>query len=364
MTTQQTAAQAPSSKAPRNRLYDVLRIVFATFVLIAHAPELTDGDRHRELFNRLTHSGMTLGEVGVDGFFLLSGYLIVQSWILEPDLMQFLRKRLLRIVPGLVVAAALSVLIIGWLAPAVPHFFLQFHLPFTGKPIKPPVLPGMPDPYTNGSLWTIPYEFRCYLIVALLGIVGFLRRRVFWVITTVVLLFLSIDHSAQHVLSWHHFYGIIGSPEKFYRLTSAYFVGAGFYVFHDRIPYRPWIAALAGILLAVLIFVPRATEPAIVLCGAYLMFYFGQTHLHLPEWAQNFPDISYGVYLYGWPVESLWIYFTHTSPWITVLISIPICFTLGWLSWQFIERPMLKLKRHKPAVVSTPLTMSDSPAVH
>ena len=334
--------------------------MFATFVLIAHAPELTDGNRSRELFNRLTHSGMTLGEVGVDGFFLLSGYLIAQSWMLEPDLLLFLRKRLLRIVPGVVVAAFLSVLIIGWLAPAVPHFFLQFHLPFTGKPLKPPVLPGMPAPFTNGSLWTIPYEFRCYLIVALLGIVGFLRRTGLWFAATVILLFLSIDQSAQHLMSWHHFQGIVGTPEKFYRLTSAYFVGASFYVFRGRVLFRPALAALAGLLLAVLVFIPRVTEPAIVLFGGYLIFYFGQKHLPLPVWAQNFPDISYGIYLYGWPVESLWIYFTHSSPWITVLVCTPIVFALGWLSWHFVERPMLKLKHRRAAVASPPLAVRDS----
>lgn len=355
MTTGQT-----THEARRNRFYDVLRIVFATFVIFAHAPELTDGDRHRELFNRITHSGMTLGEVGVDGFFLLSGYLIVQSWMLEPELMLFLRKRILRIVPGLVVAAAFSVLMIGWLAPAVPHFFLQFHLPFTGKPIKPPVLPGMPSPFTNGSLWTIPYEFRCYLIVALLGIVGFLRRTRLWIAATVILLFLSIHHGAQHLFSWNHFQGIVGTPERFYRLTSAYFVGSAFYIFRNRIPFRPLLAVSAGLLLAALVFVPHAAEPAVVLCGAYLIFYFGQKYLPLPIWARNFPDISYGVYLYGWPVESLWIYFTHTSPWITVLVCTPICFALGWLSWHFVERPMLKLKRRKTAITLPSLAVSNS----
>jgi hypothetical protein len=61
---------------------------------------LSDGNRSREIFTHLTHSDVTFGTFGVDGFFLLSGYLIVRSWQLNPDLFSFLRNRVLRIFPG------------------------------------------------------------------------------------------------------------------------------------------------------------------------------------------------------------------------------------------------------------------------
>ncbi len=48
-------------------------------VLLSHAPEMMDGDASRELFHRFVGTGMTFGSVGVDGFFILSGFLIVQS---------------------------------------------------------------------------------------------------------------------------------------------------------------------------------------------------------------------------------------------------------------------------------------------
>ena len=38
----------------RNHQFDLLRIIFATLVLLSHAPEITDGNVSRELFNRLT----------------------------------------------------------------------------------------------------------------------------------------------------------------------------------------------------------------------------------------------------------------------------------------------------------------------
>ena len=65
---------------------------------------------------------MTFGTLGVDGFFILSGYLIVQSWLGDPELINFLRKRVLRIVPGYLVAVFLSTLAVGLLAPGVDQF--------------------------------------------------------------------------------------------------------------------------------------------------------------------------------------------------------------------------------------------------
>jgi len=76
-------------KSTRNHQFDLLRIFFATLVLLSHAPEITNGNASRELLHRLTHAPMTFGVLGVDGFFVLSGYLIVQSWLGDPEFLTF-----------------------------------------------------------------------------------------------------------------------------------------------------------------------------------------------------------------------------------------------------------------------------------
>ena len=102
-------------KSTRNHQFDLLRILFATLVLLSHAPEITDGNASRELFHRLTRTPITFGLLGVDGFFVLSGYLIVQSWLGDPEFLNFLRKRVLRIVPGYLVAVVVSTAAVGLL---------------------------------------------------------------------------------------------------------------------------------------------------------------------------------------------------------------------------------------------------------
>ena len=334
--------------ATRNRSFDILRICFATMVLAAHAAELTDGNRSRELFTRLAHSPMTFGDVGVVGFFLLSGCLIVRSWHRDPEVLNFLQKRTLRIVPGCIVALPLAVVAVGILAPGIHDYFhnLFSNLQHHAKPILPPILPGNPYPMVNGSLWSIVAEFRCYLLVALLGICGLVRRPAQWLAATMVLLGALAAATFKGLHFPHALTLLLGEPRSTLRWTAVFFIGGCFFMLRKSIPFRLGImlAALFG-LVAVDVLFPHYLFFPFAILGGYVMFYLAQLPAVARIQVAHLPDISYGVYLYGWPVESLWIYFRHGSPWITFLASTLICFVLGWLSWHFVERPMLTLKR-------------------
>jgi peptidoglycan/LPS O-acetylase OafA/YrhL len=343
----------------RNLRFDRLRILFATLVLLAHAPELTDGGSSRELFSRLTRTQLTFGDIGVDGFFLLSGFLIVRSWQSDPNLLNFLRKRVLRIVTGYLVAAILSILVMGIFAPATPHFFAEYapkdlkSILLLSAPATPAILSGMYFPVANGSLWSIGYEFRCYLLVALFGICGFFRRPWIWLVAMCLFAALALNPVYHQGHTWHLLYTAFGEPYRIFRLVAVYFVGSAFYLFRRSIPFRWPIAIAAVTLLIPALFNDWTVRPALVILGGYLLFYYGQ--LKRPVfWPHPFPDISYGIYLYGWPVESLWIYFHHGSPWVTFAVAVLISFPVGWLSWHFVERPMLRLKRRASAALPPP----------
>lgn len=354
-----------SNSKQRNIQFDIFRIVFAILVLLSHAPEILDGNPSRELFYRFTHQH-TFGNLAVDGFFLLSGYLIVQSWQSSPQLLPFLRKRVLRIVPGYLVAVLLSTLIVGSLASAVHNFFSSLGSIFPaslfllGIPATPPVFPGLHYHWVNGSLWTISYEFRCYLIVALVGSLGLVRRFI-WLASCLILLLLTLNNNLQSYFPGHGVQLVMGNPVIFFRFTSIFLLGGCFYFFKDSIPYRPLLAAVAAIGFLLLVRRAPFSEIAMVTCGGYLLFYLGRMPFHILR-NLRFPDISYGVYLYGWPVESLWIWYFHGSPWIVFLGSTIICCGLGWLSWHFVERPALRLKSKHPRAATPSSSRRFTPA--
>lgn len=342
----------------RNRSLDVLRLIFATFVLLAHAPELTDGNRSRELFHRFSHSNMTLGNVGVDGFFLLSGYLIVQSWIRTPDLQDFFRKRLLRIVPGYVVAFVLSTIFAGLFAsPSALAFFRGLGIPYVlsllslRAPQTPPVFSGLHYADVNDSLWTIAYEFRCYMLVALLGLCGLYRRRTFVAVIAGVVFAIATSATLQQQFAWHSLEHWVGEYDQTYRLVAIYLLGVCFYLFRDWIVFRRrYIALCMALPVYVALRRPDHLEPFLAMCGGYLLFYLAHASAHNRHLQFKFPDISYGIYLYGWPVESFWIWKVHGSPWVAFLGSTIICFALGWLSWTLVEQPALRWKSRPVSV--------------
>ena len=350
-----TTGARPKTSA-RNRQFDLLRIAFAILVLLSHAPEIADGNRSREILSRLTRGQMSFGVLAVDGFFLLSGFLIMQSWMRTPEAWSYLRKRALRIVPGYAVAVCLSILVVGTLAPAEPHFF---HLPgqralesvlLLGSPISAAVFPGLSYPLVNGSLWTIPYEFRCYLLIMLLGVCGLLRRRRVWVALTLLLTVLSRSQTLAAHLEWHRFSAAFGTSADDFHLTAFFCVGGCFYLFRDSLVFRPALAVAATLVLLLFrVFAVHELELGFLLFGSYLMFYLAQHDFEALSRLPEFPDISYGVYLYGWPVEALLIFFLHRSPWVTFAASTFLCAGLGWWSWHFVENPMLKLKRRRGA---------------
>jgi peptidoglycan/LPS O-acetylase OafA/YrhL len=83
-------------------------------------------------------------------------------------------------------------------------------------------------------------------------------------------------------------------------------------------------------------------------CGAYAFFCFGFTQLDTIRWRKSWPDVSYGVYLYGWPCEMLlaW-YFPGIAPWQIALSCVPLTLFCGTLSWYIIEKPFMQFRPRK-----------------
>jgi peptidoglycan/LPS O-acetylase OafA/YrhL len=329
----------------RHNNFNLLRFVFAMLVVIAHAPQITDGNRDREPLFRLTQS-MDLGQVAVDFFFILSGFLIVQSWKNAPDAAFFLEKRVRRIFPGFLVASLFCAVVVGpLLAPGVGRYFANFNVPdflvaaFTlQKPVTPPLFTGSHH-QLNGSMWTIAPEFACYLSVIALGLIGAVKNRHCWGAIAIIVIAAYIAQRFGIALSM---------PDFMLRLGACFAIGGCYFLYADKIRLNGKIAAAAGLLLAGCMFSWRLSEIAVVFAGSYILFYLGQKKSPRTLAFNSLPDVSYGVYLYSFPIQTLiaW-HFTAISPWVLLPISAALSIVAGTVSWYLIEKPLLRLGRPK-----------------
>ncbi len=340
--------------ANRNNNFNILRLILATLVIFSHSPELTDGNRNRELLTRIFGT-LSFGEVAVNGFFLLSGFLIVQSWQRKPNFPDYLKKRVLRIYPGFIVASLVSAFIVGPLGSNAAQYFSEFRFAaflwdtaLLRMPSTPPVFDGQPHALVNGAMWTIQYEFRCYLLVALFGTWGLIGRRSQWLALSGVVLLLSLvpELTSKLVFAGSDF--LFANQLELIRFLAFFCSGGCFYLFRDRIRYKTgWLIA-AALVLCLFMFKEKTAQLGLATCGAYLLFWFAHAPIKCLERFRNAPDISYGVYLYGWPIQKLLVwYIPSISPWLLFVLSCGFSAICGLLSWNLVERPFLNLVRKR-----------------
>ncbi len=338
--------------ADRDNNFGILRLFLASLVIISHSPELVDGDRSREVLSRLFGT-MSFGEVAVDGFFLISGYLITESFMRNESVSVYLRKRVLRIVPAYVVSFTLSVLVLVPLlcddpTLSVPRLFaLLPQVIALLQPYVPAEHSGLHYPLLNGAMWTIAYEFRCYLLTALLGSLGLFQcyRAIILVLAVGILLIMN----ATNVMQGIEFPGtvVLGKAVEGIHLTAMFGVGALYYLYRALVPLTGIGACLATVSLMILFRYPDLAETAYIILGGYsiLWFAFKASIWPLRKLRTNV-DISYGLYLYGWPIQTLIVWNDRIiNPWLLSAETLVLASLMGWLSWIVVEKPSLNLVR-------------------
>jgi peptidoglycan/LPS O-acetylase OafA/YrhL len=214
----------------------------------------------------------------------------------------------------------------------------------------PAVFEGQTCPVVNASMWTIEHEFRCYLLAALVGICGIFCRRRYWAVLAASVIVIALACDLCEVQNGIHrsvlttFLTI--NPADFAKFSAFFCAGGCFWIFRDTPRYKtPW--ALAAIMIGIpCMFWIKTTGIVLAVVGAYSLFGFAAARFSWLERFRTYPDISYGVYLYGWPVQKvlLW-YMPALSAWLLFAIALGASCLLGWLSWHLVEHPFLRLKR-------------------
>ena len=345
---------------PRNNALNAWRLTLATGVILWHSFALTG----RHLL--YAPARQLLGEAWVDGFFAISGFLITASWLNNPRPRNYFAARGLRILPGLWVCLIITAFVIAPIGVAIQGGpaakLLLSRAPIVYVLKNSAVLPlqhdvggtprGIPWPgLWNGSLWTLTFEVVCYIAVAVLGVVGLLNRR--WLIPA--LLALALTWSALLPRS-SVFANEIEAHQRIDPATAAlvmeavtarllvmFLAGALLYQLRNVIPARWSLVAVSVVIVLAAMLLPNyrlvAAIPlayAIIVSGALIH----NKRLRLRT------DLSYGVYIYAFPIQQLLVICGLASLNVFVFFGLATVATLplAAVSWFLVEKRAMSLK--------------------
>jgi len=281
---------------------------------------------------------------------VLSGYLVSISLERSPNLLSFARKRVLRIFPALVV---LTVYCVYWLGPVVTTLPLETYLqhPQTALYLGnisawriQYILPGvfatnpLPD-VVNGSLWSLRYEIACYISLTVCWVLPIPRRAAVSGAVLLLGVILCSIPSAPYANPLEQYLGLTAI-----KLGLFFFIGAWFGLWRTNARPKLWIGvSLVGVSLAMS---PSNVQMAVFVFGfSAFVLALGSRGELLPKLPEKMGDWSYGLFLYGFPVQQVLAMFGLASAGIAVfaLTSTIVSLAFAGLSWFWVERPALAI---------------------
>lgn len=334
----------------RNNSLNLIRLVLAAMVLAAHCYPLGGGGQ-APLFR-----GQTLGTWAVFCFFAISGYLITASRFANP-LGDYLVKRVVRIYPAFLVCNIVTAFVfapaVRWArggglhalftAPDSPASYvlnnitLKMNVWSIGGGPKHIPYPGAWD----GSLWSLYYEFWCYLIIGAIAVFAVLRRpaAIGFAFVLSVVVWANITRILAYV-------GGNSDLRLLGQLLPLFLGGALLQTMSSRLSLS-WrgalVAAISAVALVALVddWGIQAASPMI----AYLLLWLS-TVLPSPTVIKRH-DISYGFYIYAFPVQQLLATMGVHKAGLVVfgLVAAAGTGVLAIASWVLVERPALELVR-------------------
>ncbi len=329
--------------------FDALRLILALSIFCSHSYFTSQGDDGSLWETPLRPLLMTM----VPMFFGLSGFLVTGSALRTQSLRVFMTFRVLRILPALVAEVTLSALILGPLLTAVSwhdYFSSRQFYEYFGNIIGRIryVLPGMflDNPmagFVNINLWTLKPEFFCYVLMAAMIVTRVINRRKLVILVVAILLAVSLVTNVFHNISEDNFGH---NPYMPYVIVLYFMLGVVAFHWRDFIPVDSRLFAVAAIAAYALMRHPGyafvATIPTM-----YCMLYLSMLKFPRLRLVES-GDYSYGVYLYGFPIQQTLVHlFPIFREWWPLLfvIAAPTTLSFAAFSWHFIEKPTLGLKR-------------------
>ncbi len=319
-------------RVKRDNCFDFLRYLFAFSLILVHFCTLTDTEQF----------WFISGQMRVKAFFTITGFLVVYSFLRRKSLKVYCWKRIVRIMPAYITTILLCYLA-GYFfstASATDYYFSAQSLKYLVANLSflnfiEPCLPGLftdniYGPFVNGSLWSMKLEVIFYILVPL---IVFLMQKVNkTIILAIVYVLLTI---------YNQFY------DNSVNTIIYFFSGTAILLYFDWFcQHIKWIFSFCLVYMFIIFSFDYSflyyIEPLIFSAIIVAIAYFCKPLNFL----QKYDNISYGLYLYHFPVIQVLVqYKLHQyNIYLTFVITLLITILIAIASWYIIEKPMLKYK--------------------
>ncbi|MDP3737634.1 MAG: acyltransferase [Hyphomonadaceae bacterium] len=341
------AARQHGAKPPSavDNNFNALRLMFALMVAVYHAILLPGVPGWKVLEGPTS----VMAEVGVQGFFMLSGYLVYASLERSSSLRLYAEKRVRRLYPAyatvVIVCAVAAVVLVPEARANLAGVggYLGWNLVFLN--FMAPDLPGVFQANrfheVNGALWTLKIEVMFYIILPLL--IWLLRAvgRMRWGL--IILIYVGAE-------AWRWGFetmdGNVSLGAEIARQLpgqmSFFITGIAFRISRLDVK-RLQLAGLIGAGLLVLSLMFPLAEPlrAVGLGSVMIFLATGQSRVFD---AAKFGDLSYGLYIVHFPIIQTAIVagLFASSPMLGLGVSLFMAFAAALVLWWLIERPALR----------------------
>lgn len=358
---------------PRQNNFDLIRLLAALQVLVYHLLN------HFDVLEKYSLVPIILNQFpGVPIFFFISGFLITASYN-KPNstLKTFFKNRILRIYPALWVCLLFTIILLAFFGEIElknPKFYLWILAQMTFfQNYSPDIFDSWGVENPNGSLWSIVVELQFYMILPLICL--FLNRlgslkRINWAIAFIFLIFYLFNHTV-HAVSidpTSPFY-ILNKPKPLFILKflgttviwNLYYFMIGIFMYYNFNSIKQYFvnkffiwAAVYLIYITLLItnfhdFTSPDADNIYAFIELFLLaaftFSFAFSYTSLSEKLLKHNDISYGIYIYHMPVINTILALNIKGTILKLLISSIIVINLAIISWLFIEKRAISLKK-------------------
>lgn len=338
------AAQGLHANVGEDNNFNLLRLAFALTVVIYHIAELSAAS----IWEVAIPSLELAAELAVQGFFIVSGYLVYASLERSRTLADYGEKRVRRLVPAYAVVIIASFAAALLFSPeARSHLgdalsYLGWNLAFLNfmQPELPGVFAGNPHTEVNGALWTIKVEVGFYVILPLLALVLRFANRFRWFVIIAIYIAAEVwRRFAPHFLEG-------GAGVELAAQTpgqmSFFITGVALYFVRDNITWRSLLPVIGVGCLIGSIAAP-SLEPLRAL-GLGVTLVWIATAWPRPFDPARFGDLSYGAYIIHFPLIQVmtaagWF---AVSPWLAGGAAMAGTLALAALMWVLVERPALR----------------------